>query len=147
MFEELLLEQYNIPVYIHNLDKELLTNTYDNCSEYDFERVVVDVDTIAVEDKEHLKLLDGVDIEIIYTPYHTEGSCCYYLKDNKILFTGDSLFRNSVGRDDLPTSCPRYKESSLDKLRNLPDDVTFYPGHGDISTIGREKKTNKLFMY
>lgn len=143
----LLLEKYNIPVYIHELDKDLLADSYDNVSEYAFEKVVIKVDTLPVVDKEHLNILKGVDIEVIHTPYHTAGSCCYYLKDNSVIFTGDSLFKNSIGRDDLPTSCPRFKDQSLEKLKKLPDETKIYPGHGDISTIENEKKTNKLFMY
>ena len=143
----LLLENYKIPVYIHELDKEMLSNSRDNVSEYAFEKVFLNIETIPVMDEECLNIINNINILVMHTPYHTEGSCCYYLKDNKIIFTGDSLFKNGIGRDDLPTSCPRFMEKSLDKLRALPDDVTIYPGHGDISTIGQEKKTNNLFMY
>lgn len=143
----LLLENYSIPVYIHYLDKSLLSNSVENVSEYSFEKVELDIDTIDVTDGEHLNLIKGIDIEVIHTPYHTAGSCCYYLEDNKTIFTGDSLFKNSIGRDDLPTSCPRFRTKSLEKLKKLPDDVIIYPGHGDISSIKHEKKTNNLFMY
>lgn len=143
----LLLEKYKIPIYIHELDKELLSNSRKNVSEYAFEKVIINVHTNPVEDGEVLNILKGIEILVMHTPYHTEGSCCYYLKDNKTIFTGDTLFKNGIGRDDLPTSCPRFRDTSLNQLKKLPDDVIIYPGHGEISTIGQEKKTNNLFMY
>ena len=141
----ILLEKYQIPVYIHDLDKDLLSNPRDNCSWFENKRLSLDIETISVYDGEHLSLLEGIDIEVIHTPFHTAGSVCYYLKDNNVLFSGDTLFKMSVGRDDLPTSCPRYRESSLAKLKKLPDDTKVYPGHEDITILGREKELNTLF--
>ena len=73
----LLLEKYKIPIYIHELDKELLSNSRKNVSEYAFEKVIINVHTNPVEDGEVLNILKGIEILVMHTPYHTEGSCCY----------------------------------------------------------------------
>ncbi|MCR4911846.1 MAG: MBL fold metallo-hydrolase [Bacilli bacterium] len=142
----ILLDKYQIPVYIHDLDKELLVNPRDNCSWFENKQLSLEIEVESVVDGEHLHLLNNIDIEVIHTPFHTEGSVCYYLKDNKTLFSGDTLFKMSIGREDLPTSCPRYRNTSLAKLRKLPDDVKVYPGHGDITVLGKEKELNTLFQ-
>ena len=88
----------------------------------------------------------GLKFKLIATPGHTEGSCCYYLEDEKILISGDTLFAGSVGRTDLPTGSMKQLLSSIEtKLMSLPDDVDVYPGHGEPTTIGYERKWNPFF--
>jgi len=84
----------------------------------------------------------GYKITMIKTPFHTKGSCCYYLPEEKVLFSGDTLFFTTIGRTDLPTGSPKTVESSLAKLKKLPDETKVYPGHGVSTTLGREKKYN-----
>ena len=84
----------------------------------------------------------GFLIQAIKTPFHTIGSCCYYVESEKALFSGDTLFYATIGRYDLPTGSARTIESSLKKLKELPDDVKVYPGHGVITRLEREKKYN-----
>lgn len=81
-------------------------------------------------------------IKVIETPFHTKGSVCYFIKDEKLLFTGDTLFYTTIGRSDLPTGSSRTIESSLAKLKALPDGIKVYPGHGPITTLDREKEHN-----
>lgn len=85
-------------------------------------------------------------IQVLLTPGHTFGSQCYYLPDNALVFTGDTLFRNGIGRTDLPASAGR--ESLVAYVRAkvlvLPDAVQILPGHGSFSTIEREKATNQF---
>jgi glyoxylase-like metal-dependent hydrolase (beta-lactamase superfamily II) len=91
-------------------------------------------------DKQLIGVLDGV---CIHTPGHSEGSCCFYWKDSKLLLSGDTLFRGSVGRSDmLGGNADRLKDSILTKLYALPDDVTVITGHGEKTMIGREKRNN-----
>ena len=81
--------------------------------------------------------------KLIATPGHTKGSCCYYFEDDKILISGDTLFQESVGRTDLPTgSMGTLVRSVRERLLPLPEDVKVYPGHGESTTIGYEKKYN-----
>jgi len=79
------------------------------------------------------------------TPGHTKGCVCYYFEQEKVIFTGDTLFKGTCGRTDLPGGDGRILAQSLKKLATLPDDVTVYPGHNESTTIGYEKKTN-FFM-
>lgn len=87
--------------------------------------------------------LAGFTIRLIATPGHTHGSCCYYLEEERVLFSGDTLFAGSVGRTDFPTgSMSGLVRSVKEKLLVLPEDVRVYPGHGEETTIGEEKRYN-----
>jgi glyoxylase-like metal-dependent hydrolase (beta-lactamase superfamily II) len=77
---------------------------------------------------------------IINTPGHTPGSVCLYWPDDKVLLSGDTLFRMGYGRTDLPGGNSLQLIDSLEKLFTLPSDVRVYPGHGDFTTIGAEKR-------
>ncbi|NLY19538.1 MAG: MBL fold metallo-hydrolase [Clostridiaceae bacterium] len=86
----------------------------------------------------------GLSYKIIHTPGHTKGGICIQLENN--LFTGDTLFKGTIGRTDFPGGSVRdIKKSITEKLYNLPDDTTVYPGHGDATTIGYEKRHNPYF--
>ncbi len=85
---------------------------------------------------------DSKDIELIHVPGHTRGCVCYYIEPAKILFSGDTLFLESVGRTDLPGGNAEALISSIrKKLLILPEDVKVFPGHGPATTIGHEKKS------
>lgn len=95
-----------------------------------------------VRDGEEITI-EGITCRLIATPGHTAGSCCYYFEDAGILLSGDTLFCESVGRTDLPTgSMSALVRSVREKLLPLPDEVKVYPGHGESTTIGHEKKYN-----
>jgi glyoxylase-like metal-dependent hydrolase (beta-lactamase superfamily II) len=83
--------------------------------------------------------------QCLETPGHTPGGVCYYFEEEKVIFTGDTLFKGTCGRTDLPGGDGRVLAQSLKKLAALPDDVTVYPGHNESTAIGYEKKTN-FFM-
>lgn len=85
----------------------------------------------------------GMKFQVLHTPGHTKGSCCYYLAEENILFSGDTLFNQSVGRTDFPTgSGSQLLRSIGGRLFVLPDHTVVYPGHGDATTIGYEKVHN-----
>lgn len=85
----------------------------------------------------------NLTFRVITTPGHTEGGVCFLLDDK--LFSGDTLFRESIGRTDLfGGNYKKLKSSITDKLFKLNDDITVYPGHGDITTIAHEKKYNEV---
>ena len=103
--------------------------------------LVVNADKL-LTDGEVLDLI-GTKIKVIHTPGHSKGSCCFYLEDEKILISGDTLFEGAVGRTDFPSGSMKEMDHSINEvLMKLPDDVEVYPGHGGSTTIGMERKTN-----
>jgi len=81
-------------------------------------------------------------LKVIETPGHTPGSICFYDSKNSFIITGDTLFKGSIGRVDLPGGDPTQMKNSLKKLIELPDDTDVIPGHGETTKIGIEKKSN-----
>lgn len=137
-----LRDKYDISIYAPMAEKEVLMDPSKNQSNgWSSKPCTVNAD-VWVNDKEML-CLAGFEIEVLLTPGHTQGSTCYYLADEKTLISGDTLFCESVGRTDLPTgSMGTLVESVRTLLSGLPEDVHVYPGHGDITNIGHEKKYN-----
>jgi hydroxyacylglutathione hydrolase len=76
--------------------------------------------------------------KVIHTPGHSHGSICLFDEKDRILISGDTLFKRSIGRLDLPTSSPQTMWPSLKKLDNLPKETIVFPGHGPTTTIGSE---------
>ena len=137
-----LVEAFNVPVYIGFDDLDMLKDTYSNCSEFLGEKVIVNAKAETVADKDVLKLLDE-DIYVIYTPFHTAGGVCYYLKDSDILFTGDFIIPHGIGRSDLPTAKPNELKRSLSKILTLPKSVKIYGGHEKPSSLDTELRINQ----
>ncbi len=77
---------------------------------------------------------------VIHTPGHSPGCVCFYFPDEKVLFSGDTIFKGSHGRVDLTNSSPEAMKGSLQKLKALPEDVLVYPGHGPTTTLHDEFK-------
>ena len=95
-----------------------------------------------LRDKETLTLA-GFKIKVIETPGHTKGGVCYYLSEEGVLFSGDTLFRTSVGRTDFPTGSMSQIVRSVQYLtEKLPGDTVVYPGHQEITTIAYEQRFN-----
>ena len=86
-------------------------------------------------------------IKAIHVPGHSPGSLAYYIEEEKMLFSGDALFRGSIGRTDFPDAdYATLAESIRKKLFTLPDDTIVYPGHSESTTIGFEKQYNRYIM-
>ncbi len=86
--------------------------------------------------------INGAGWRTIPTPGHTPGSVCYLLETEKLLFSGDTLFREGVGRTDLPGGNADALFRSIKRLMQLPDDIRVLPGHGAATTIGHERRYN-----
>jgi hydroxyacylglutathione hydrolase len=85
----------------------------------------------------------GHEARVIHTPGHSPGSVCLWFPQDRVLFTGDTLFRGSVGRTDLPGGdAESLLRSIRERLFPLGDDVRFFPGHGPGGTIGDERRMN-----
>ena len=88
-------------------------------------------------------ILGTTEFAVLDTPGHTQGSICLWIPAENKLIAGDTLFRDSIGRTDLPGGDGRQILRSIhDKLMPLPDDAIVIPGHGETTTIGREKRSN-----
>lgn len=137
-----LRREYHIPVCIQKEDAELLKHPMLNCSEQ-FLRMSYGISADEeLEDGQSLRFLDEA-FTVIATPGHTAGSCCYYAEIEQVLFSGDTLFQESVGRTDLPTGAAGQLLASIrEKLFVLPDSVVVLSGHGMETTIGEEKQNN-----
>ena len=84
--------------------------------------------------------------ECIYTPGHSKDSVTFYFKEDKCMFVGDFVFKDTIGRTDLPGGNPNEMLMSISKIKEYDDDIALYPGHHDITTIGTEKKNNSYFQ-
>ena len=136
-----LKKSLDVPVYAYADEAVLMGDSWMNRSKAWAEAMTVKPD-ILLHDGDELDLA-GFHIRVIHTPGHTAGSCCYYFEEEKILIAGETLFYESYGRTDLDTGSEAAIMRSLrEQLFLLPDDVEVYPGHGDSTTIGHEKKYN-----
>ena len=91
--------------------------------------------------------LGGAEFQVIHTPGHTQGSISIWIPEQNKLIAGDTLFRDSIGRTDLPGGNPRQILQSIhDKLMALPETAVVVPGHGPNTTIGREKERNPFLQ-
>ena len=129
-----LRKRFGASVYAYEAEKEVLTSGYNLSREIMGEKISVEADKYLRDS------IAGMTFQVIYTPGHTVGSCCYFLEDEKILFSGDTLFYHSHGRTDFPTgSQSAIIRSIVDKLMVLDDDVLVCAGHEGETTIGSER--------
>ena len=130
---------YNIPVYAHKAEKDLLNDPNLNLSSSMYGNISLDAD-FYIEETNKI-CIKGFSLKIIHTPGHTAGSICILIDNH--LFTGDTLFKNAIGRWDLPTGNYDDLMNSLkNKIMLLNDDIIIYPGHNSNSTIGDERINN-----
>ena len=136
------LKEFSVPVYACEAEKELLESAQLNSSASMLGQPYTFSGAEYVTNRQNLKIA-GFEIQVIYTPGHTGGGCCYYIPAENVLFSGDTLFHGSIGRTDLPTgSMGQLVNSIRDRLFVLPDETKVYPGHMEETTIGYEKKYN-----
>jgi len=137
-----IVKKYQAPVYIHENERDFLFDPNLNLSGMTHKKFILKdkqiVSTITNKDK--IKL-GPETIKIIETPGHTRGGVCYHYKNS--LFSGDTLFKGSIGRYDLPTANKTHIERSVNMLvTKLRDNTIVYPGHGHFTTILNEKLDN-----
>ena len=137
---KLLKDNFKIQLCIHRDDAKMLTDPHLNFSSSIGFNLVSPKTDIILEEGGIIKL-GNMEIKIIHTPGHTKGGICLYV-DN-LLFSGDTLFFESIGRTDLPGGNYSDLEKSIkEKLFTLPDETIILPGHGPETTIGHEKVEN-----
>ena len=96
-----------------------------------------------LEEKEYI--IDKFKFEVIYTPGHTSDSISFYFKEDNILFSGDFIFYENIGRCDLPTGNYNIMKNSINAIKNYPLDMIIYPGHGMNTTLEHEINNNIYF--
>lgn len=134
--------EYGVKIYANENERELLADSHMNFSKTVGCDYGMEPDEV-LKDGQVLNLA-GFTIKVIHTPGHTIGSSCYYLENEKVLFSGDTLFRETVGRTDLPTGNFSAIISSVKEiLMLLEDEILVYPGHGESTTIGYERENNE----
>ena len=130
-----------VKVYANEAEKELLQDARLNLSKSMQEPCTLEAD-VYVKDGDEITIA-GMTCKVISTPGHTTGGTCYYFEEGSFVVCGDTLFAESVGRTDFPTgSMSTLVRSIKEKLFILPEETLAYPGHGDSTTIGHEKKYN-----
>ena len=135
---------FGVPVYVHPKDKDLLLNPKLNLSSFLTAPFSVKSKIQTLQEKEVVELED-LELEVLHTPGHTPGGISLLLKKpkDKILFSGDTLFCQGIGRTDFAgADHDTLVDSIKKKLLVLPDDTLVLPGHGLSSTIGEEKTSN-----
>jgi len=133
-----------VKAYVHKLDAKILTDRQSNLS---FLTGLEPADNAIEADftLEEGNVIEeaGIKSEVLHTPGHTPGGICLYSKKEQIIFVGDTLFADSIGRTDLPGgSMTQLIKGIKEKLLILPDETIVYPGHGPQTTIGRERAHN-----
>lgn len=126
-------------ILIHRFDAEGLENDAISLSTYiGMKAIYLEADS-RIDDKDLIHI-GNLEFVVIHTPGHTKGGSCLYCEKEKLLFSGDTLFRGTWGRTDLPTgSFEEIINSIVKKLMCLPDDTICYPGHGKSTKIIEEK--------
>lgn len=134
----------DVKVYAAREEAEVLSDSTKNLSAIFGSAMSLEAD-VYLRDGETLSLMDR-EICCKLVPGHTQGGMCYYIPEEHMVFSGDTLFAGSVGRSDFPTgSASTLIRSIEEQLFVLPGDTKVYPGHGEATTIEREKKTNPFF--
>ena len=135
---EKLKKRYDIPVYASEAEDRLLLDNRANLSSMFGEPTMICADKF-LRDGENVNIA-GFDIKFILTPGHTPGSGCYYIADENVLFSGDTLFHASRGRTAFPGGSEAAIINSIkEKLLKLPGNTDVYPGHMDTTKIDNEK--------
>lgn len=137
-------EYTGAPVLIHKDDANMLTSSQGNLSVYIGNNLICQAADRLLSDGEVIKVGE-LEVQVIHTPGHTLGGIC--LKVNNVVFSGDTLFEQSIGRTDFPGGSFNQLMSSIkEKLFMLADNIKVLPGHGGETTIGDERHTNPFIQ-
>lgn len=127
--------------YAYEEEKELMMDAGLNGGSMIGVQVAVEPENL-LYDRQVIEMA-GLTFQVLHTPGHTRGGCCFYSEKEKSLFAGDTIFMESIGRTDLPTGNGRQLLDTIrEKVLTLPEDVRIYPGHGPETTVGYEKQNN-----
>jgi glyoxylase-like metal-dependent hydrolase (beta-lactamase superfamily II) len=130
---------YDIPFYIDKKDRFLIERLDRTAAHYlTYQPVMLPIRKIEYLKEGQLKIED-LKLKVLSTPGHTPGSVCFYSKEEGVLFTGDTLFKDGIGRYDFSYASKKEIYKSLNKILELPDTTIVYPGHGEDTLIQTEQ--------
>ncbi len=135
-------EGYGIPVYIHEQDAEMLTDSEKNAGRFFFDRdFIFSPADKTLRDGDTL-MLAGEAVRVLHTPGHTKGSSCFLF--DRSMITGDTVFANGFGRYDLYGGDASLLFKSLSGFKSLDGDIRIYPGHGESATLDSALRNNGI---
>lgn len=139
---KLISEKYNLTLQLHENEKAVLAFAPASGLMYDMAFDNYTGDFILLNEGDFIKLGDD-ELKVLLTPGHSPGSLSFYAEKDKFVISGDALFKNSVGRSDLPGgNHAQLIRGIKENLLSLPEDTVVYSGHGPQTTIGEEKLNN-----
>lgn len=136
------VKKYHCPLFMNELDSDMLTNPYLNYSA-DFQPVEIKTKPVFV--KPGRQKLGSFEVECLDAPGHSEGSTLLVWENN--MFSGDVLFKQGIGRCDLPSGSNTKMKQSLSFIKTMNPDLHVYPGHGPSTTLQQELLENPYLIY
>lgn len=132
----------NPQIVMHKADLDWLNNANQYLPMFGMPEITIPKVDVFVEDGDTIQL-GSLEIKVLHTPGHTQGGVCYLVDGN--LFSGDTIFREAVGRCDLEGgNFNQIVESIEDKIFTLPPEIVIHPGHGNITSVEWEKEHNRF---
>ena len=135
-------QELKIPYFAHQKGKDYLTDVNYNLSVFFGKSVILNkAEYLKEGDEVTLQANPDIKLKVIYTPGHTQDSVIYYDINNNTAFVGDTIFKNSVGRTDLPGGNTQQLYQSIEeKIFTLPNETVLYSGHSEPTTVKQEKR-------
>jgi len=141
-----LVEKFNVPSIAHNDDLPLLQRANDMAIAFGFNIQKPPMPSVWVNHNDTIEF-GNTKLKVLHVPGHSPGCIAFYCEKDGFVIVGDVLFKGSIGRADLPGGDYDTLISSIkENLFTLPENSVVYPGHGEKTTIGHEKKTNPFFV-
>ncbi len=137
---------FDIPLYIGDRDMFLIKRLDETAERFLGYKPTIVAPKYIIFLKQRKLEIKGLKFEIVYTPGHTPGSVCFYFKNKGVLFTGDTVFKEGIGRYDHSYSSRKDVRNSLKKIVKLPKETIMYPGHGEKTSVENERKALQLIV-
>jgi len=138
---DVLKQKTGAMVWVHLDEKSVITDINKNYSASFFKDPFIVIPDNYFEEGNHN--FNGIELKILHTPGHTQGSCCFLCEKLNVVFTGDTIFRANIGRSDFETGDHDQLINSIrNKIFTLPDETIIMPGHHEETTVSFEKNNN-----
>ena len=141
-----LQEVFDVPTFLHPADEPLLANASASAARFGLRVQQPNVAYTPLADAQVLSFADR-EVRCLFTPGHAPGHVAFYFPGEQMVLAGDALFRDGIGRTDLPGGDhAQLMESIRTQLLTLPEETVVHPGHGPETTVGREAKSNPFLV-